>query len=132
MMYELAERAENDFIYGKAEEAEIQNAETSGAEKINLDRYTNDLHAYIKDALADSFAKYAVLVSKSKLLDDKLEVDPTEATEHNIRISRTSSMEVLQNLSMLVSAVYENGLIQLQQMIGLRQTTGEKDATTVS
>jgi len=105
------QKAEEDFISGKSDSLDVGDIEIGMIE-------TTDLPRVIFDSLSKTLAQYCVLIAKSHLLDGKLEVDPTEIKNDNIKLSREISREVLQNLSDIVVKVYNDGM----------NTIGESDA----
>lgn len=86
--------------------------------------YREELSAFVKDSLLKTISKYAVLISKSKIVDGNLDVDATEAVSNNIRVSREVAKEVLQNLSVIVNSVFEDGKTYIQTK------TGDQDAVS--
>ena len=80
--------------------------------------YREELSGFIKENLLYTVSKYAVLIAKSKILDGNLDVDATEAVSNNIRISTEIAKEVLQNLSVIVNSVFENGRTYIQTKPG--------------
>lgn len=110
--YRTSEKAEEDFIAGKRESAEVHENPIS-----NVLFYSQDLHGVIRKNLTSLVAKYGILVAKSHLLSGKLEVDSTEHVNENIRVSREVSKDVLQSFSRIVHTVYENGCDYLQKRI---------------
>lgn len=85
--------------------------------------YRDDLLKIVRENLVYTVSNYAILISKSKILDGYLDVDATEAVSNNIRISKQVAKEVLQSLAQIVSSVYESG----RQFI---QTKGDNNGHT--
>ena len=109
--YNLAQRAEDDFIAGKSDSLLVEQP------SVDLSVYTDGLHGVIFNSLVNGVARYAVLVSKSHLLQGKLEVDATEFVGQNIGISREIGKEVLQNFSAIVNSAYQAGANHLHERI---------------
>lgn len=84
--------------------------------------YKDELMSYVKENMLYTVSNYSVLIAKSAILDNYLDVDATEAVSNNIRVSKKIAKEVLQNLSTIANSVYENGRKYLQTK------TGEQDA----
>lgn len=113
--YEMEEKAEAKFISGETDDIVVEDVPPDPFEPSGI------LHSVILASLIDAVSKYAVLVSKSVLLNGNLDVDATDAVDNNIRISREVGKEVLRNIPTIINAVYENGRKHLE-------TIGEKDA----
>jgi hypothetical protein len=77
--------------------------------------YKSDLQNFTRSKFTDIISKYVVLVSKSFLLEGRLDVDSTEATEENIKVSREIAVSVLENLSTVIKTAYEAGRIYLAE-----------------
>lgn len=123
-MMNMSQKAEEDFISGKSDTALVEQQPM-----ISLLDYRENLHGVIFDSLIETMAKYIVLVSKSHLLSGKLEVDPTEFKDNNIRVSREISKEILQNLSAILHYVYNDGALSLQRQLQneLPENIGEQE-----
>lgn len=108
----LRAKAEEDFIAGVADD--IIEPEV---ESVDLTPYEEKLYGVIFDSLIESVSKYIMLMSKSGILDNKLQVDPTELKDNNIKMSREISKNVVQNFPSILSAVMEHGAEYLQTII---------------
>lgn len=107
--------AENSEIMAKAS---LEDEEPKEA-VVNLSAlYKDELSAVVLESFLRTLARYAVLISKSKIVDGNLDVDATEAVSNNIRISREIAKEVFQNLSVIVNSVFEDGRTYIQTKLG--------------
>ena len=120
-----SQKAEEDFIVGKTDDMSVEDVPV-----VNLSGYKESLHGVIFESLIGTVSKYIVLVSKAHIFSGKLEVDPTEFKDNNIRVSREISKEVMQNLSAILRYVYNEGEKSLQYELNKLtiQNTGEQDA----
>ena len=112
MMFAETEKAEAEFIAGDRDNVNV--------ESVNIDfhTYRSDLEVFIHSKFVDIVSSYIVIVGRSELASGKLDVDATETTSENIRVSRDISREVLANLSMIAKTVYETGKEYLQEKLG--------------
>ena len=110
-VYLIEQKAEEDFIAGEKDEIIVQKP------VIDLSAHAQNLHGVIYENLLDTVARYAVLISKSHLLQGKLEVDATEYRNENIKVSREIGKEVLQNFSAIAGHVYNVGRTYLHERI---------------
>ena len=121
LMFQKAEAIEQDYIAGKRDNALMTDEDVD----IQIDRA--GLEEFTQSKFTDVISRYIVLISKSEILDGKLDVDATEATSENIRVSRTVSKEVLRSLTDIANEVYSAGKKFLQEKI---VENGEKDAVS--
>lgn len=110
----LEKSADERYIAG--EDPEIEDSED-----IALNIIEDDLLRDVQKSLAGQIARYSVLHLKPKV-QASFGVDATDAMDNNIRISRETSKEVLQSLSLIIKSAYESGIKFVQDM------TGEQDA----
>ena len=114
MMFAETEKAEAEFIAGERDDLDV--------ESVNIDFhiYRSDLENFTLGKFTDVISSYIVIVGKAELVSGKLDVDATETTDENIRVSRDISREVLSNLSTIAKTVYETGREYLQEKLGER------------
>lgn len=111
--YRAAQRAEEDFLTGKSDDLTVSPEAVVNTAAL----FKEDLHGVIFDNLCALLSGYAVLVSKSRMFSDNLEVDGTERVSENIRISREVGKEVANNLSQIIDNVYSIGTHYLSERI---------------
>jgi hypothetical protein len=117
----ILQDASNEEVSKRLYENETQEPEqVEEVVKSELETKRGELERFTSGKLVDELAKYAVIISKSKLLNGELDVDSTESTSENIRVSREVAEEILENLSTIVKTVKETGKQYLD--------TGELDA----
>ncbi len=111
--FELEQRAQEDFIAG--DDTALDRLQFGSNPIHDVFFAKDELHGVIFESLLKTTSMYIVLISKSHLFSGKLEVDATERTSENIRVSREIGKEVLQNLSGIVNSVYQTGLSYLHE-----------------
>jgi hypothetical protein len=111
-MFAETEKVEEEFIAGERDGLEVEEIQ------IDLSVHKGSLEEFTQSKFTDIVSRYVVLIAKSELLSGKLDVDATEATSENIRVSRNVSKEVLRNLSDITKTVYQFGREYLQEKIG--------------
>jgi len=99
-----------------AQEGEDEEIEEKVKEEV--ESLKSDVQDFTRSKFVDELSKYVVLISKSDLLEGKLNVDSTERVGENINISREIAKEVLGNLSTIVQSAYEAGRQYLNERIG--------------
>lgn len=131
--HRAARQAEQDFIEGKSEDLHVEEP------NVNLSEYAEKLHRVIFASLLDVLSRYTILASKSHLLQGKLEVDPAELRDDNIRVSRDIAKDVLQNITVIIRRAHESGVEFMESMESTQnaenmktesENTGEQDAVS--
>lgn len=105
----LAERIAEDYVKEKLATMELEGDNFEISEVLaEAGSIRDQILPSVKDNLLYTISNYAVLMSKSRILDGNLDVDATESVSNNIRVSKEIAKEVLRNLHTIVNSVYEN------------------------
>lgn len=121
----IAEKVVSDASYEAVskklfslEDQDYDEEEVRGEIEAGFSLHKSSVEGFVSDKFVEIVSKYVVLISKSALLDGRLDVDSTEFASENIKVSREVAKEVVQNLSMIIKTAYEAGRQYLESMIG--------------
>lgn len=111
----LNEEVSRKFVQSEDEWSED---EVINSVKKSLSEHREPVSEFALGAFSSIISKYIALISKSMILEGKLDVDVTEFAGENVKVSQEVAKEVLRNLSTISKTAYEAGKQYLNKMIG--------------